>query len=178
MLARIRDLVEELNRSGIRYCHWKSNFSLADSVWGRTDVDLLVHRQDAALFRGILAQQCFRPVRNTDGKPFPSVEHHYALDDDSGDFVHVHAYYRVITGESLAKNYRLPVEEMLLQNTETVGTVPVPTKGAELVIFTLRILLKHTSLIELVMLYTFNLWFIVIASVPLENHVLTCIVTL
>lgn len=153
MLVKIRNLIEELNKSGIRYCHWKSNFSLAEAVAGQTDVDLLVHRQDVPLFRSILTQLCFRPVRNTDGKPFPSVEHHYALDDDSGDFVHVHAYYRVITGESLTKNYRLPVEEMLLQPTREVDCVPVPTKGAELVIFTLRILLKHTSLIELLLLF-------------------------
>jgi len=152
VLARIRNLIEELNKSGIRYCHWKSNYSLAETVLGRTDVDLLVHRQDAPLFRSILTQLCFRPARNTDGKPFPSVEHHYALDDDSGDFVHVHAYYRVITGESLTKNYRLPVEEMLLRNTGEVGSVRVPTKGAELVIFTLRMMLKHTSLMELLLL--------------------------
>lgn len=152
MLAKISDLIEELNKSGIRYCHWKSNFSLAETVAGQTDVDLLIHRQDASLFRSILTRLCFRPATNTDGKPFPSVEHHYALDDDSGDFVHVHAYYRVITGESLTKNYRLPVEEMLLQNTREVGCVRVPTKGAELVIVTLRMMLKHTSLMELLLL--------------------------
>jgi thymidylate kinase len=152
VLAKISSLIAELNTSRIRYCHWKSNYSLAATVSGRTDVDLLIHRQDAPLFRRILTQLCFRPARNTDGNPFPSVEHHYALDDDSGDFVHVHAYYRVITGESLAKNYRLPVEEMLLRNTRDVGSVRVPTKGAELVVFTLRMMLKHTSLIELLLL--------------------------
>lgn len=152
MLARIRELFEELNRSGVRYCHWKSNFSLDDTVWGRTDIDLLVNRQDAVRFREILIHQRFRPVRNTDGAPFPSVEHHYAVDDDSGELVHLHAYYRVITGESLTKNYRLPIEEMLLQNTREEDGVCVPTKGAELVTFTLRIMLKHTSLVELVLL--------------------------
>jgi thymidylate kinase len=152
VLAKISSLIAELNTNRIRYCHWKSNFSLAATVSGRTDVDLLIHRQDAPLFRSILTQLCFRPARNTDGKPFPSVEHHYALDDDSSDFVHVHAYYRVITGESLTKNYRLPVEEMLLRNTREVGSVRVPTKGAELVIFTLRMMLKHTSLMEFLLL--------------------------
>ncbi len=152
MLAKISDLIEELNKSGIRYCHWKSNFSLPETVAGQTDVDLLIHRQDAPLFRRILTQLCFRPARSTDGKPFPSVEHYYSLDDQSNDLVHVHAYYRVITGQSLTKNYRLPVEDMLLQNTQAVGCVRVPTKGAELVIATLRMMLKHTSLIELFLL--------------------------
>ena len=152
MLTKIRTLIEELNKSGTRYCHWKSNCWLAETVSGQTDVDLLIHRQDAPLFRIILSQLSFRPATITNGKPFPSVEHHYALDDESGDFVHVHAYFRVITGESLTKGFRLPVEEMLLQNTRKVGCVQVPTKGAELAIFTLRMLLKHTSMMELLLL--------------------------
>lgn len=87
-----------------------------------------------------------------DGESFPSLEHYFALDEESGVLVHVHAYYRVITGESLSKNYRFPVEEMLLQNTRAEDSVRVPTKSAELVVFTLRMMLKHTSLVELALL--------------------------
>jgi len=152
MLTKIRNLFEELNQRGIRYCHWKSNSALAETVSGLTDVDLLIHRQDAPSFRDLLTELSFRPTISTDGKPFPSVEHHYALDEDSGDLIHVHTYYRVITGESLTKNYRLPVEDMLLENTREQETVQVPAKEAELVIFTLRMMLKHTSLTELVLL--------------------------
>ena len=79
-----------------------------------------------------------------DGESFPSLEHYFALDEESGLLAHVHAYYRVITGESLSKNYRFPVEEMLLQNTRAEDSVRVPTKSAELVVFTLRMMLKHT----------------------------------
>ncbi len=152
MLTTIRNLFEELNKRGIRYCHWKSNSALAETMSGQTDVDLLIHRQDAPSFRSLLTELSFRPATSKDGKPFPSVEHYYALDGDSGDLVHVHAYYRVITGESLTKNYRLPVEDMLLENTRKQGSVRVPTKEAELVIFTVRMMLKHTSLTELVLL--------------------------
>ena len=152
MLTKIRNLFEELNHRGIRYCHWKSNSALAETLSGQTDVDLLIYRQHALSFRGLLAELSFRPAISTDSKPFPSVEHYYALDGDNGDLVHVHAYYRVITGESLTKNYRLPLEDMLLENTRHVGIVQVPKKEAELVIFTLRMMLKHTSLTELVLL--------------------------
>ncbi|HKZ80703.1 MAG TPA: hypothetical protein VJ124_20680 [Pyrinomonadaceae bacterium] len=152
MLISIHKLIEELNANGIRYCHWKSNLSLAKALAGQTDIDLLVHRKDASLFRTILSQHCFRPALTTEGKAFPSVEHYYALDEESGVLVHVHAYFRVITGESLSKNYRLPIEEMLLQNTREVDSVRVPTQSAELVVFTLRMMLKHTSAMELVLL--------------------------
>ena len=152
MLTKIRELIEKLNKSKIRYCHWKSNYALAETVSGRTDVDLLIHRKDAPLFRSLLTQLCFWPAANTDGKPFPSIEHYYALDEENGVLVHVHVYFRVITGEHLSKNYRLPVEAMLLQNTRELDSVRVPTKGAELILFTLRMMLKHTSLVELLLL--------------------------
>jgi thymidylate kinase len=152
MLTSVQNLIERLNAAPIRYCHWKSNLALTQSLDGETDIDLLVHRKDAAKFRAILSQHCFRPALTTDGEAFPSVEHYYALDEESGALVHVHAYYRVVTGESLAKNYRLPIEEMLLENTRLVGPIPLPLKSAELVVFTLRMMLKHTSPMELYLL--------------------------
>lgn len=152
ILTNIRTLVEELNETGINYCHWKSNYLLAESLLGQTDIDLLIDRKDANLFRTILGQLYFKPANTTDGDSFPSVEHYYSLDEESGVLAHVHAYFRVITGDSLTKNYRFPIEEMLLKNTRKMGPVRVPAKCAELVVFTLRMMLKHTSLVEIVLL--------------------------
>lgn len=151
-MSKIQNFIAELNTHGIRYCHWKSNLSLSQSLAGQSDVDLLVHREDATMFRTLLSQLCFRPAVNKDGESFPSVEHYFALDEESGVLVHVHAYFRVITGDSLSKNYRFPIEEMLLQNTRMEGAIPVLAKSAELIVFTLRIMLKHTSLVELALL--------------------------
>lgn len=152
MLTKIQKLVEELNTTGARYCHWKSNSSLSQSLAGQTDIDLLVHRRDADAFRSTLSQLCFRPAIMQIGEAFPSVEHYFALDRETGTLAHVHAYYRVITGESLSKNYHFPLEEMLLQNVREIDSIRVPVKSAELVVFTLRMMLKHTSLVELIML--------------------------
>lgn len=151
-LPKIRTLFEELNSNNLRYCHWKSNIALEKSVSGKTDIDLLIHRKDADFFRMILSRLSFSPAKNKTGAPFPSVEHFYALDEESGVLVHVHAYYQVITGQSLTKNYHLPVEAMLLENTREEGEVRLPTKSTELVIFTIRMMLKHTSIVELLML--------------------------
>lgn len=152
MVPTIGTLIERLNEAGIRYCHWKSNWALPETLMGGTDIDLLIHRQDARRFRDILTQLCFEPSIEAGALAIPSTEHHLALDESTGTIVHVHAYYRVITGESLAKNYRLPVEEMLLSNTRREGIVNVPVMGAELIIFVLRMMVKHTTAIELTLL--------------------------
>ncbi len=153
MLRVVGELAKELNESGIRYCHWKSNWALGESVRGEGDLDLLVHRDDAPRFREIAEGLGFRPVVDASNPPFPAVEHLHAVDADSTVIAHVHAYYRVVTGQSLVKNYRLPIEPMLLENVrEGEASLNVPVKGAELIVFTVRMLVKHASPFELVLL--------------------------
>lgn len=152
MINKLQHLIEKLSENEIKYCHWKSNSALSLVLTGETDVDLLIHRKDSDSFRLILNQLKFRPAGIQGDAPFPAVEHYYALDKETGIIVHVHAYYRVITGESLSKNLHLPLEEMLLQNLREEASLPVPVKSAELVIFTIRMMLKHTSVVELLML--------------------------
>jgi thymidylate kinase len=152
ILRTIKDLVEDLNDHGIQYCHWKSNWALDKAMMGRTDLDLLIHKGDVHRFREILKMRGFVPVVMTGVPPLHSVEHYHALDRATGTIVHVHAYYRVVTGESLAKNYRLPVEDMLLSKTRKEGIVNIPAAGAELIIFVLRMSVKHTTVPELVLL--------------------------
>lgn len=152
IVTKIQKLVEELNENNLKYCHWKSNYLIAETLSGRTDIDLLIDRRDANQFRSILSQLGFKPATTTNGDPFPSIEHHFALDEESGILAHIHAYFRVITGDSLTKNYRFPIENMLLENTRVINSLRLPVKSAELIVFTLRMMLKHTSLVELLLL--------------------------
>ena len=149
MLRTVALLVERLNSEGISYCHWKSNWALEQSLAGAADIDLLVDRGAADSFRTVLQDLGFRPAVEAGVAPFPSVQHFHALDEASGEIVHVHAYYRVISGDSLAKNYRFPLEEMLLRHVDRIGEVNVPSRAAELVVFVIRMSLKHASLLEL-----------------------------
>jgi len=152
MLNKLQQFIEKLSANEIKYCHWKSNSALSQVLTGETDVDLLIHRKHGDSFRLIMSELKFRPARIQGDVPFPAVEHYFALEEETGVFVHVHAYYRVITGESLSKNLHLPLEEMLLRNVRDEDSIQVPAKSAELVVFTIRMMLKHTSLVELAML--------------------------
>jgi thymidylate kinase len=152
VLENAANLFERLDETAIPYCHWKSNRGLDAGVQGATDLDLLVERRQADAFRDVLHELGFRPASEGATRPLPAVEHYHAL-DPSGSLVHVHAYYRIITGDSLGKSYHLPLEAMLLENTRRVGLVTVPSEGAELIVFTLRMHIKHTSLVELALLH-------------------------
>src|SRR5207247_1693003 len=111
ILPVLRPVLDALDRAGVRYCHWKSNHNLASALRGETDLDLLVHRGDAARFRSIVEHAGFRPT-TTSG--CPSIANYYDFDAESGKLVDLHVYYRVVAGPP-HKNHNLPPERPALE---------------------------------------------------------------
>lgn len=141
-------LIARLAARKVRYCHWKSNVRLAESLAGDEDLDLLVSRPDAGAFFAALSESGFKLAKTAFGGGHPGVLHAFALDPSELRLVHVHAYFQVVTGDSLVKSYRLPFEDLLLDTEMGLGDVPVPRKEAELLVFLLRVVLKHTGVVE------------------------------
>jgi thymidylate kinase len=144
----VRQLIERLAAADVRYCHWKSNFGLREALAGAGDLDLLVDRKDAARFEVVLAELGFKRAIDPFRPHMPSVTHYYGLDDASGALIHLHAYYRMITGETFLKNYSFPLEKLALQNCRLVEGMPVPRPEVELIIFVIRAMMKFASLPE------------------------------
>jgi thymidylate kinase len=152
MLNRIQILIQALNDRGIRYCHWKSNFFLKEAFEGIGDLDLLVDRGHTQAFESIIASLGFKRAIDRVQTPSPSIFHFYSLDDETGKLVHLHVYYRIITGESVIKNYSFPIEQLFLTDPLIDRGMPIPQKAAELMLFVLRMTLKHASFLEFLLL--------------------------
>ena len=103
------------------------------------------------LFHTALLENGFKLAQSSSGIGHPGVFHALGLDEASAELVHVHAYFQIVSGDSLVKSYRLPIERALLEQTRYLHGVRVPTPEAELVLFALRIALKHTGPIEILM---------------------------
>jgi thymidylate kinase len=147
----IRSLLKALEEKGVRYCHWKSNIRLAETLAAAEDIDLLVDKRDAMLFQATLSENGFKLAQSRSGIGHPGVFHAFALDEASAQLVHLHAYFQIVSGDSLVKNYRLPIEAALLEHTRLLHAVRVPTPELELVLFALRMALKHIIPIEVYM---------------------------
>src|SRR5881409_2095840 len=145
VLPVLRKLFESLGRAGVRYCHWKSNWRLPETLRGETDLDLLVHRADMSRFLSVVGALGLKPGT---GEDHPSVCHCYGCDDESGRLFDLHVYYRIITGGTI-KGYHLPVEDMLLRGARpTEAGVYVSEPAAELVLFVIRKSLDYAVAIE------------------------------
>jgi thymidylate kinase len=147
----IRNLFKSLEQKGIRHCHWKSNIRLEETLAAAEDIDLLVDPRDAISFHTALLENGFKLAQSRSGIGHPGVFHALGLDEMSAELVHVHAYFQIVSGDSLVKSYRLPIERLFLEQTRYLHGVRVPTPEAELVLFALRIALKHVDPIEILM---------------------------
>lgn len=145
-------LVEKLNCNGVIYCHWKSNFSLTQALSGEMDLDLLVDRKSLPQAVAILMELGYKPAVVKWGPKTPGIFHYYDFDPQLGQFIHVHLFSTVLTGESFVKSHLLPFETMLLENTYNRGRIKVTSKPAELVLFILRTFIKYGSLLDLIYL--------------------------
>ncbi|HYJ85685.1 MAG TPA: hypothetical protein VEW46_06510 [Pyrinomonadaceae bacterium] len=145
-LPLIKKLCDTLNAQQISYCHWKSNWKLRRWLGGDGDLDLLVDRRDARRFVGLIQCLGFKQAEPSNDRLLPGILNFYGFDSDAGRFVHLHVHYQLVIGHDLTKNYHLPIEQLYLENVTRAGMIPVPTPEFELIVFVLRMVLKHSSL--------------------------------
>jgi thymidylate kinase len=142
-LETTASLFAALNREGIRYCHWKSNLRLARGLRGKTDLDLLIDPAHAERFQQQLRHFHVQRVLAPPGKRYPSIEDYLGYDRATGVMFHLHVHYRLVLGEQFVKNYALPLEERFLDSARIRQGVKVPAPELELMVLSLRALLKY-----------------------------------
>src|SRR5216110_3383854 len=138
MLELIGHLFDRLDAEGVEYCHWKSNAFLEEALEGAGDLDLLVRREHGDRFETLANALHFKQMAVPRWRSAPSVLHYLGFDLGSGRLVHLHVYFRLVTGGSLAKSCRLPLEHPLLEGRRRLAGVWVPSKDAELLLFVVR----------------------------------------
>lgn len=144
-LGLIRQLCDQLNTNGIRYCHWKSNAALDRSASGENDLDLLVSRIDIQRFNEILYRLDFKQASNRSDHSIPGVVDYYGCDSESHRLVHAHAHYQLILGHDATKNYHIPIEEAYIESATQEGLFMVPAPEFELIFLVIRLSLKHST---------------------------------
>lgn len=143
VLRAVSALFASLNEEGIRYCHWKSNHRLERGLAGRTDLDLLVDPAHRDAFQRILAEHDVKPMDAPPGKAYPGLGHYLGFDWDTGGLFHLHVHYALVLGEQYVKNYSLPLVDPFLDSAELRQGVRVPLPELELIVLSLRALLKY-----------------------------------
>jgi thymidylate kinase len=115
----------ELNEQRISYCCWKSTRRVQSALAGDGDLDLLIGREDRQRAIAILLEHGFKAFASVAGRDHPAISSFLGYDELSGQLVHLHLHFRLIVGERLLKNYRIPWEEVVLARAVIHPTFPI-----------------------------------------------------
>ena len=132
------EVLNEFHRQQVSYCYWKSSRRLDAAFAGEGDVDLLVARNDQHRVQAILLERDFKLFPSVADRDHPATLTFLGYDERGGQLIHIHLHFRLIVGESLLKNYRIPWEEVLLTRAILHPTLPIrildPTSEALLLV--------------------------------------------
>jgi thymidylate kinase len=145
MLEIFNNLFKALHADNVMFCNWKGHYSVESHLGGDGDLDLFVPLMCKAEFEKIAQIEGFRRVISYQAD-HDFIEHYYGLDKATLKFVHIHVYFKIVTGEHVSKNYILPLEKYILKNLDTSSILPIVNVGGQHNIFLIRYFLKIGSL--------------------------------
>jgi thymidylate kinase len=155
MNSFILKLFNELNKREVPYCHFKSNNNLIPAVNGVDDLDLLLGPGAVDTFNEVISRFGFRMAHDRGKEPTPYVYHYFGADPETGLLVHLHVYFKIVTGGSIFKNHWIRIEKMFLSNRRLDETtnVYIPCAEADCILFVIRKLIEQPSPVENFLFY-------------------------
>ena len=139
-----RELFDKWNESGICYCHWKSNEHLYEGLIGKTDLDVLVKASEREKAEKILSSLNYVNMKSQYGSRYQDVTDWIGCDIDTGNLIHIHLHFKLLTGHKGLKEYDLPFETEVL-NTRVFNkaySVYTTDPNYEIILLMTRIVLK------------------------------------
>jgi thymidylate kinase len=135
-----QQLLDSLCQAGVGFVLWKSNSHVAQALAGRTDLDLFVRRQDEERFVHAVEALGAIKISSQSWASYPDVEDWLVFDYGTGNFLHMHVHYRLLTGLKRVKHLRLPWEDLLMSNLRRhpSNKWPIPTAEMELITLLVR----------------------------------------
>jgi len=151
----ILEFFRELNDRNVEYCHFKSNNNLIPAVNGVDDLDLLLAPASLDIFSEIIAKFGIRMAHDRGKEPTPYVYHYFGADPETGLLVHLHVYFKIVTGGSIFKNHWIRTEKMLLSQRviDEHTKVFIPCAEADCILFVIRKMIEQPSPVENFLFY-------------------------
>jgi len=132
-----------LSERGVFFFSWKNNHLLDKSLDGQRDLDLYVNHDHRSEFDKLLRES--NGFYLSGQIEYPYIRHCYLICNRG--LVHLHVYFKVLTGPSHLKEYQIPLSPSIKDIVLPLyHGVPVPNPDDSNLIYNLRRYLKITSL--------------------------------
>lgn len=118
-------VLADFGERNISYCYWKSTRRVRSALAGEQDLDILVARQDQHRAETVILARGFKLFPAVANRDHPSLLSFLGYDESASRLVHLHLHIRLIVGEPLLKNYRLPWEDLVLASAVRHPALPI-----------------------------------------------------
>ena len=118
-------VLNDFHRENISYCYWKSSRRVNCGLTGEADLDLLMAKQDQHRSQVILLERGLKLFPSVPCRDHPALVSYLCYDEPSSRIIHLHLHFRLIAGNSLFKNYRIPWEKAILARTIVHPMLPI-----------------------------------------------------
>jgi hypothetical protein len=125
ILPLIHLVLSDFEREGVSYCYWKSSRRVQATLTGEADLDLLMGRDDRHRAERLLLERGCKLFPAMPSRDHPAISSFLGYDEPSGRIIHLHLHFRLVLGEKLLKNYRVPWEEAILARAVLHPTLPI-----------------------------------------------------
>src|SRR5690606_35596747 len=139
------NLFNGLTQKGIKFAHWKSNCRLIQSLEGKTDLDHLIHPENEMEYvNTCLLELGYKKMQSPAWAAYPDVEDWLVFDHETGNFLHLHIHYALVTGIKHVKHFYLPWIDVFFRNLITDPSTgwPIPRPEMETILLLIRISAK------------------------------------
>ena len=140
------NVFEDLNNQKINYIVWKNTNLIEKFFRGEENLDIFIHNDHHEKFKFLLKDNNWIEVKSTSNN-FDQIKHYLFFDHDK--ILHIHAYYKLYTGNSISKNYDLTTFIEFFENKyfDNQHKVWVLNHDIQLLLFNIRLAIKKKSLL-------------------------------
>ena len=144
MLQSIIKMLSYFETENIKYCHWKSNEHIQESLNGDTDLDMIFNPSQRREIEIILDRCGLKRFRATTLMQYNAIEDFIGFDKETAKIWHLHLHYRLTIGEKHLKGYTLPWTEYLLnrRSLDETGAIYCSNPIDEHLLLLIRMALK------------------------------------
>ena len=140
------NIFEDLNNEKIQYIVWKNTNLIGKFFNGQENLDIYIHKDNHDRFKFLLKKNNWIEVKSTSNN-FDQIKHYLFFDYNK--ILHIHAYYKFFTGNSISKNYDLSNFINYFQNKDfdKKYKIWILNHDIQLLLFNIRLAIKKKSLL-------------------------------
>lgn len=151
-MNNLLDFFQELDKNKIEYVVWKNCNLIQNFFEGNENLDIYINQKNKEICKSLLKEKFWIEVKSTTNN-HKNINHYIYISNDK--IYNIHIYFRLISGNSITKNYDFTNLYSLFENKvfDSQNKLWIMDYNLQLELFKIRLACKHKSLLGSFLIY-------------------------